>query len=340
MSHAPRRRQAARLAAVTLSACSAAVAGCASPMAELVVRAPNHGLHAHELAPGAPGPAGSSPWRVLSFPVEAPRALVRAYLLDPPAPRAPRGTILVVHGMGSSARAMSRLGRSLVDAGYRALLVDLRGHGASTGDRVTFGPGEARDLRAVLDGVERQGLLAHPLGVYGHSLGGVAGLELAAADPRVRAVVSVSAFCSLRNLVRPYLRSYLPEPLANTIQTRRIDEVVDAIGELVGSDPDRGALAAVARIEAPVLFVHGTQDVRVPPSHARSLYTAAAGPSRLQFLDGAGHDVDEVCLSPRALNLTVAWFHDRLGDEEPHAVRDVLAERRAPRARVIGLEVP
>ena len=52
---------------------------------------------------------------------------------------------------------------------------------------------------------------------------------------------------------------------------------------------DASALEAVKRTSLPILFIHGTEDVFVPPEMSRELYDAAAGEKELLFVEGAGH---------------------------------------------------
>lgn len=86
---------------------------------------------------------------------------------------------LLVHGLGSSAALMWRLGDALANSGWHAVAVDLRGHGdAPRALDYTIGA-YAADLAA-----------ASPArgaawdAVIGHSLGGAASTVAAASDPR------------------------------------------------------------------------------------------------------------------------------------------------------------
>lgn len=85
---------------------------------------------------------------------------------------------LLVHGLGSSAALMWRLGVALADAGWHATAVDMRGHGdAPRASDYTVGA-YATDLAATLpsgDGAWDA--------VIGHSLGGAASTVAAASAP-------------------------------------------------------------------------------------------------------------------------------------------------------------
>ena len=123
---------------------------------------------------------------------------------------APRGTILVIHGVLARSATMLPAARALADSGYRAVLVDLRGHGRSSGKYMTFGLQEAKDLSQVIDALERKGLLAGNLGVYGISYGATTSIHLAAVDRRIRAVVAVEPFSTAREEVPHFGRVMVP----------------------------------------------------------------------------------------------------------------------------------
>src|SRR5262249_7005553 len=116
---------------------------------------------------------------------------------DRPAPSfaAPLGTLIVLHGIYDSKESFSGVwGRIFASAGYRVVLVDLRGHGRSTGDWMTYGVVESQDLTKVIDVLEERHLVAGKLGVFGVSYGGAVAIQAAALDPRIQAVATMGAF--------------------------------------------------------------------------------------------------------------------------------------------------
>ncbi|MGM1016922.1 MAG: alpha/beta fold hydrolase [Actinomycetota bacterium] len=103
----------------------------------------------------------------------APLALPRLTWGHPTAER----HALLVHGLGSSAALMWRIGATLADAGWQATAVDLRGHGdAPLALDYTVGA-FAADLLITRPDVPTWDA------VIGHSLGGAASTVAAAADP-------------------------------------------------------------------------------------------------------------------------------------------------------------
>ncbi|HEY2748062.1 MAG TPA: alpha/beta hydrolase, partial [Polyangia bacterium] len=76
--------------------------------------------------------------------VGPPAATLAVDIVEPKRP--PRATIFVLHGIRDSKEGLRHWGEHLSEAGYRAILVDSRGHGHSTGDWLTYGVQESRDL--------------------------------------------------------------------------------------------------------------------------------------------------------------------------------------------------
>ena len=103
-----------------------------------------------------------------------------------------RGTIVYLHGVADN-RASSLGAAHLTDRGFDVVAYDSRAHGNSGGDVCTYGYYEARDLRRVLDVVDRG-----PIIVIGSSLGAAVALQAAAQDERIRGVVAAESFSDLR----------------------------------------------------------------------------------------------------------------------------------------------
>ncbi len=100
--------------------------------------------------------------------------------------------IILLHGSGGSREAMRQPAIFLVENGYGALLLDLRGHGESGGQPNMAGWQGTDDVGAAVDF-----LLAQPdvtaIGGWGFSLGGEVLLGAAGAYPQITAIVSDGA---------------------------------------------------------------------------------------------------------------------------------------------------
>ena len=136
------------------------------------------------------------------------------------------------------------------------------------------------------------------LGVVGHSRGGVVTLLAAGSDDRIKAAVALSAPSSedmpeeAKHIIRE--QGYVVSPSSRTGQDLRIGRAW--LDDLEQNASRLDVLAAVARITAPLMIVHGTADASVPPACAPEIASAYAGTPETLLLDGASHTFD--CANP------------------------------------------
>jgi pimeloyl-ACP methyl ester carboxylesterase len=275
-------------------------AGGRALLASAIADAPNHGRAAEPLDE-PPAELSRYQARTIALPLAA-------WVLEPPAAPA-RATVFVLHGVRLDKRSMLPVAKALAESGMRAVVVDLRGHGASSGDYLTYGVADSRALSELVDRLAA-GFPLGPVGVLGYSYGGAAAIQWAARDARVRAVVAVSAFSSLRAVVRDYLALYAP-PLAPIVPGWWLDGAIDGAGSRAAFDPDEAAPAAAsARSTAPMLIVHGAADRQVPADHAARLAEHAAGPVTTWILPNAGHA--DTLYDRRVHSVAIEWLERKL----------------------------
>jgi alpha-beta hydrolase superfamily lysophospholipase len=102
-------------------------------------------------------------------------------------PRAdPRGSVLLVHGLGEHIGRYARIAAQLNAWGWNVVGYDQRGHGTSEGARGALARNDdlLRDLALVVDAVRAE--RAGPLVLFGHSMGGLVAARFVA--ERLRAV--------------------------------------------------------------------------------------------------------------------------------------------------------
>jgi pimeloyl-ACP methyl ester carboxylesterase len=261
--------------------------------AAAIVYAPNAGRAPDPAAdPPAPRVAAAVTARAIRVDVGPPSASLSGLVVEPSATSAAlpvRGTVFVLHGIRDHKESMMGWGERLAAAGYRAVLMDGRGHGRSSGDFLTYGVVESRDLSQVLDALAAQGMTTGKIGAMGVSYGAATSIEWAGVEPRVAAVIAVAPFASLRDVVPPYVRRFLPgigALLPDFLVARTI-----ARAGLTGSfDPDdANPLAAIARTHAPVLLVHGEADTNIPAAQSVALHEQARGHSDVLLMPGEDH---------------------------------------------------
>ena len=188
-----------------------------------------------------------------------------------PAP-SPVGLFLFCHGnAGNISHRVDNLVH-LYRTGFSVLIFDYRGYGQSEG-RVSE-KGFYQDAEAAFDlALERALREKLKLVVFGRSLGGAAGVYLAAEHPPAReslaGLILESTFTSLADMAD----LHFPLPLAGKTVRGKLD-----------------SLSRIGRIKAPLLILHGDRDDLVPLSLGRRLYEAAPEPKEFVTLKGAGHN--------------------------------------------------
>lgn len=220
----------------------------------------------------------------------------------------PGAAVLLLHGIGSTRHGTLPVAGLLLAHGYQVLLVDLRAHGESGGDLVTFGARETDDTRRWLAWMTRT-LAPGCLYLYGGSLG--AGIALQARDtPGLCGVVAESPFASAREITYDRLGQHVGTGawLGRTLLRPAIESgILYARLVLAVNLDSASALAAMARDGAPVLLVHGTADTNIPVRHTTQLAGASRGPVVTWLMPGGGH-TGALRLDPAGFRLRVIGF--------------------------------
>lgn len=177
----------------------------------------------------------------------------------PPPDDAP--VLLFSHGNGEDVGDVRPVLERLRAAGFGVVAWDYRGYGMTEG-RAT----EARtyrDIESVYRWLtEERGVPAHRVIIYGRSVGSGPSVDLASRVP-VGGLVVESGFAT-----------------AFTVMTRV---------PLFPFDRFRN-VRKIGRVDAPVLFIHGTLDEVVPFSHGERLFQEAREPKGRLWVEGAGHN--------------------------------------------------
>jgi pimeloyl-ACP methyl ester carboxylesterase len=190
--------------------------------------------------------------------------------------------VVVIHGWGANASLMLPLAPHLHRAGFHALFLDARNHGASEHDDFTSMPRFAEDVEAALDWLTARDDV-RGIGLIGHSVGAAAVLLVGSRNPLPGAIVAVSSFAHPGELMAgaPPL-GLLPRPLRNAA----IAQVERIIGHRMD---DIAPHSTIRRVSAPVMLVHGDADQVVPLSDLYRL-TAANPDATHLVVPGGGHD--------------------------------------------------
>jgi pimeloyl-ACP methyl ester carboxylesterase len=193
----------------------------------------------------------------------------------------PRGTVLLLHGYLQNRNYVVPWAVRLAQAGFRCVVMDLRGHGTSTGAHISFGAFEARDITQVLDDLAWRGWEVSRVGILGVSYGASIALLTAGHDRRVGAVVALEPFASAERAVPELMRAAFAQE-ARGITDRQFAAAHFKEAKIAGFKwADADIEAALARTQAPMLFIHGERDHWLSPDHSRELARLAPAGSKL-----------------------------------------------------------
>jgi uncharacterized protein len=195
-----------------------------------------------------------------------------------------RRLIIGCSGHRGSKTDLLGIGSGLWRAGNNVLLFDYRGCGESDHAPQSLAHHELRDARAAIE-YARQRIPDAEIGLLGYSMGGAVVIQVAAADPSIRAVVADSSFATMRDVVAYGIRR-------RRVPARPVLDLTDALTGLRYGYRFHAVrpLDVVGRIAPrPLLIIHGEADAVTPVSHARWLFEAADEPKELWILENTPH---------------------------------------------------
>lgn len=191
------------------------------------------------------------------------------------------GTVLVIHGWRSRTEYMKPIIETYRAAGYRVLSLDLPGHGASPGRRLT--------MVGAVDAAETVAARFGPFAaVVGHSFGGAVAANAVAGSiigiPPVAAsrLVLIAAPSSLPAIFDAFGNLLNLGPRSRAAVASQVQKIAGRpLDEFTGSRQ-----LAVAPV--PTLVIHAPDDREVSPDHAQR-YASAGSHVRLHWTPGLGH---------------------------------------------------
>lgn len=194
-----------------------------------------------------------------------------------------RGMVLLVHSLRSNRVEMLSRARFLHEQGHGALLIDLRAHGETPGERITFGAGEAQDVEAAVDFL-RNAFPGERVGAIGVSLGAAA-IVLARKPLRLDAVVLESLHPTIEDAVDNRLRLHLGDygPVFSPLLLWQLSFRLNLPLE------ELSPINRIGDLHAPLLLISGTDDRHTTVSETERMFDAAARPKEIWLVPGGGH---------------------------------------------------
>ena len=269
-----------------------------------------------------------------------------------PAPvREPRGTVLIVHGLGEHSGRYEHVAAKLRDWGWAVVSYDHRGHGRSEGKRGRLNHADdlLTDLALVFDTVRASS--PPPLVLLGHSMGGQVAAQFVAENRRpVNALVlsspalnpgltrsralqlaiahALASNFAVPSGLLPRYTSHDPESVRRYMTDPLVHGKVTA--KLVRSIVDGGARARAmaSRWTVPTLLMYAGDDKLVKA--AGSAEFAANAPSavvRSHRFDGLYHEIFNELEKEKVFDVLREWLDERF---------PVRAHAAAPTANVVA----
>ncbi len=197
------------------------------------------------------------------------------------------GTILLLHGIGSSKEFMLPIAAMLARNGFNTVLYDSRAHGESGGANCTFGYYEKNDVSRYIDSTMARYPGSGPYAVFGSSLGAAVAIQAMATDKRIACGVAESPFADLRQVIHDYFArmffiraDFIPDR-ALVITQQIAHFAVDSVQPAV----------AARSITQPTMVIHGLKDDRINPAYGRLVFEHLASQTKEWYpVPAAGHD--------------------------------------------------
>jgi alpha/beta superfamily hydrolase len=177
----------------------------------------------------------------------------------------PKGIVIMLSGITQPSVTHFFGQAALVkQAGFASILVDARGHGQSSGNQITFGIRDIKDVKAVTDYIKQQPKYKDlPVIVMGVSMGGATAINAAATNEDIDGLIAISAFASWTDVC---------------VDTMTVNNCPRIFGELmrpsiwlngmINFGIEYSAIQPQNTIQhignKPVLLMHSTGDTQVP----------------------------------------------------------------------------
>lgn len=223
---------------------------------------------------------------------------VPAYVFEPDAGVALRGSVLIAHGWTSEASFMAVIAEQLRRAGFRAVAFDQPGHGRNARRAASL----VDCTRALLQVAEALGpmqfVVAHSMGGLAALLAGAGGAPLGRAYPFERYVLIASPN-ALQTVTDEFADEHGLGPRARRVYERHLERIAH---RPIATFTAERLLADTGR---PALVVHARDDREVAFWNAEEI--AASSPAvSLHAVEAAGHR--NILFAPRVIRAVVSYL--------------------------------
>ncbi len=179
--------------------------------------------------------------------------------------------------------------------GYASILLEVRGHGNSDGDRICLGYEEVEDVRAAINYIKSDVRYAGiPIILHGVSMGGAIAVNSFGQIEEIDALIAMSAYSSFEDVATDIMDVYdVPKFLQNFEKPfiRASLKLIFSKDKVTNLTPEKQIKNTNQR---PVLLIACTGDVSVPPINSQRLHKAYPD-AQLWIRDSWEHFIIENC---------------------------------------------
>jgi len=215
--------------------------------------------------------------------------------------------VIVTHGYSANRWESLAYANIYYKLGYHVYLYDMRYHGDNEDSFCSMGCYEHMDIIAIAEELRRRFGDEIEIGLHGVSLGASSSILALRLYDGFSFCVSDCGFADLKELMK-YLAGkwfHLPGFLVYPVSWACFCQYHF---DLLKIKPWE---ALKKNTTTPVLFIHGTADDFILPSHAKRLYEAASSYKELHYIDGAEH-ARSIYKAPEEYQKIVTEFLERI----------------------------
>ncbi|MBI4177671.1 MAG: acetylxylan esterase [Candidatus Aenigmarchaeota archaeon] len=223
------------------------------------------------------------------------RSLKIAAILDKPEKSGKNPAVIICHGFTSfkEFKPLVKISQKLVENNFITMRFDFSN---------CIGESEGRcedmlvshqidDLISSINFLsENESVDKKRISVVGHSLGAFTAILTASADKRIRSIVPVSSPAKFEwhtlfdeNTLEKWAKEGLMDH--NTFKKGHVKLHYNFIEDLKEYD----ATKIIRRVKSPTRFIHGSNDIIVPPKNSQALFENANDPKDLRIIENADH---------------------------------------------------